>query len=409
MHNCDLYYGGAGSDSDQAKGDGSLDTKESTNITHSYNHFWDSGKCNLQNMHESGDWRITYHHNWYDHSDSRHPRVRSATVHVYNNYFDGNAKYGVGACEGSNIFVENNYFRSTATMKPMLSSMQGTDAKGEGTFSKENGGMIKAYGNTFDGKYSLVTQNDTADKTDIDCYAASSRSEAVPADYITKQGGTAYSNFDTAADFYEYEADTPEVAKEKVEKYAGRIDGGDCKWEFDNATEDANYSIISAFKTALNNYKSDLVKVGGIEMSGGSTGGSEGGTGSEGGESGGNTGGPVEGAVTFIPTTSGNGFTVIGTTYSNSAMEIAGVSIPKSSALKLNSGGSVAFKTTEEMTLYLYVRNEYTVCIDGVNKTPSAENDYFVISLIIAAGDHTVTKGGGESAVYLIKLVPVAA
>jgi len=39
VHNCDFFYGHAGSDSDQAKGDGALDTKKSTYVTHSYNHF----------------------------------------------------------------------------------------------------------------------------------------------------------------------------------------------------------------------------------------------------------------------------------------------------------------------------------------------------------------------------------
>ena len=50
VHNCDFFYGDAGSDADQAKGDGALDTKTSTYVTHSYNHFWDNGKCNLQGM-----------------------------------------------------------------------------------------------------------------------------------------------------------------------------------------------------------------------------------------------------------------------------------------------------------------------------------------------------------------------
>ena len=149
--------------SDQVKGDGALDTKKSTYITHSYNHFWDSGKCNLQGMKdETTDNKITYHHNWYDHSDSRHPRIRTCTVHIYNNYFDGNAKYGVGVTMGASAFVENNYFRSTAKMKPMLSSGQGTDAQGEGTFSGEAGGIIKAFGNFFDGSYDLMTQKNTA-------------------------------------------------------------------------------------------------------------------------------------------------------------------------------------------------------------------------------------------------------
>ncbi len=47
VHNCDFFYGDAGSDADQVKGDGALDCKKSTYITFSYNHFWDSGKCNL--------------------------------------------------------------------------------------------------------------------------------------------------------------------------------------------------------------------------------------------------------------------------------------------------------------------------------------------------------------------------
>ena len=82
VHNCDFFYGDAGSDSDQAKGDGALDTKTSAYVTHSYNHFWDNGKCNLQGMKsESTENYITYHHNWYEHSVSRHPRIRTCSVH----------------------------------------------------------------------------------------------------------------------------------------------------------------------------------------------------------------------------------------------------------------------------------------------------------------------------------------
>lgn len=263
VHNCDMFYGDAGSDADQVKGDGALDTKKSTYITHSYNHFWDSGKCNLQGMKdETTDNKITYHHNWYDHSDSRHPRIRTCTVHIYNNYFDGNAKYGVGVTMGASAFVENNYFRSTAKMKPMLSSGQGTDAKGAGTFSGEAGGIIKAFGNFFDGSYDLMTQKNTADKTNLDCYLADSRDEKVPSDIKTKSGGTAYNNFDTASDFYKYEVDTPEVAKQKVMLYAGRIGGGDLKYTFDNAKEDSNYTVIAALKQLIVNYKTTLKKVG---------------------------------------------------------------------------------------------------------------------------------------------------
>ena len=145
VHNCDFFYGEAGSDSDQAKGDGALDCKKSTYVTFSYNHFWDSGKSNLLGLSEdtTDGLYITYHHNWYDHSDSRHPRIRFYSAHVYNNYYDGNSKYGVGACLGSSVLVEGNYFRNCK--KPMMISMQGSDTSG--TFSDEDGGMIKAYNN----------------------------------------------------------------------------------------------------------------------------------------------------------------------------------------------------------------------------------------------------------------------
>lgn len=155
VHNNDYFYGDAGGDGDQAKGDGSMDLKDDSQyITVSYNHFWDSGKMSLCGMHsETGDNWITYHHNWFDHSDSRHPRIRRMSVHVYNNYFDGNAKYGVGVTSGGNAFVEGNFFRDAHD--PMLISMQGTDSDGDGTFSSEEGGQIKAFNNKYvqNGKY----------------------------------------------------------------------------------------------------------------------------------------------------------------------------------------------------------------------------------------------------------------
>lgn len=150
VHNNDFFYGDAGSDADQVKGDGSMDLKDnSQHVTISYNHFWDSGKMSLCGMKsESGPNYITYHHNWFDHSDSRHPRIRTMSVHVYNNYFDGNAKYGVGVTSGGNAFVEGNFFRNAHD--PMMISKQGTDARGSGTFSGEEGGGIKSYNNKFE-------------------------------------------------------------------------------------------------------------------------------------------------------------------------------------------------------------------------------------------------------------------
>lgn len=259
VHNCDLFYGDAGSDADQAKGDGALDTKTSTYITHSYNHFWDNGKCNLQGMKsESTENCITYHHNWYDHSDSRHPRIRTCTVHIYNNYYDGNAKYGVGVTMGASAFVEQNYFRNCP--KPMLSSMQGTDAQGEGTFSGENGGIIKAYNNIMTDAKSYITYQ--KNPSGFDAYEVTNAKDTVPASVKTLSGGTSYNNFDTAGSMYAYRADKPEDVPAVVTANAGRLQSGDFKWTFNNASDDASYAVNTGLKSALVNYKSSVVKIG---------------------------------------------------------------------------------------------------------------------------------------------------
>mgnify|MGYP005971671477 CR=1 FL=1 len=276
VHNNDVFYGNAGSDGDQAKGDGSMDLKDNSQyVTVSYNHFWDSGKMSLCGMKsESGENWITYHHNWFDHSDSRHPRIRTMSVHVYNNYYDGNSKYGVGAAKDSEAFVEANYFRHCNY--PMLSSMQGSDVLAGGIFSGENGGVIKAYNNYMEGQKSVIYANSdagttTASATDFDAYLATSRSETVPSTYKAKQGGKTYSNFDTKVDLgvdtadIDAPADVPSI----VTKYAGRIMGGDFKWTFDNSVDDASYSLNRPLKDKLNAYKTSLVSVGGGSVSSG--------------------------------------------------------------------------------------------------------------------------------------------
>ena len=258
VHNCDFFYGEAGSDSDQAKGDGALDCKKSTYVTFSYNHFFDNGKVNLLGLSEdtTEGLYITYHHNWYDHSDSRHPRCRFYSAHVYNNYYDGNAKYGIGACLGSSVFAESNYFRNC--VKPMMISMQGSDTSG--TFSSEDGGMIKAYNNYMVGQKSYIAY--TENHEDFDAYEVSTATETVPSSVTSLKGGNIYNNFDTSDIMYTYTADTPEKAKEKVKRYAGRLNGGDFKWEF-TSEDDEDDGVNADLKEALENYETSLLSVGG--------------------------------------------------------------------------------------------------------------------------------------------------
>ena len=266
IHHLDVFYGPNGG-GDHAKGDGAVDVKsDSKFVTVSYCRYWDTGKTNMFGMKsERGPNYISYHHNWFDHSDSRHPRVRTMTVHVYNNFFDNVAKYGVGATSGASVFVENNYFLKTK--KPILSSLQGTDGLGSGTFSGESGGMIKAYGNFFDrtaAHFSYYTQNNPDATTGYDAYETATRDTKVPETEVTKQGGTKYNNFDSDKELmYEYEAVAAEDVPVVVTGFygAGRLNHGDITYTFkDNVGSDNDDSAYDTTLGALlDNYKSSLV------------------------------------------------------------------------------------------------------------------------------------------------------
>ncbi len=129
IHHNDFFYGAPGSDADQVKGDGTIDMKyNSSNITISYNHFWESGKsmgCG-GSTETVPTFYVTFHHNWFDHVDSRNPRLHYTTAHVYNNYFDGVSKYCIGNTTETSAFVEANHFRHCD--RPMMISGQGTAA-----------------------------------------------------------------------------------------------------------------------------------------------------------------------------------------------------------------------------------------------------------------------------------------
>jgi pectate lyase len=266
VHHLDFFYGQKGSDADQVKGDGTTDIKgDSQYITVAYNHYFDSGKSSLCGMTgESGPNYIDYHHNWFDHSDSRHPRVRTMSVHVWNNYYDGCAKYGVGATSGSSVFVESNYFR--ATKDPMLISQQGTDAKGGGTFSGETGGMIKSYGNVYADKglssnFTPITQHESA--ASFDCYEVAARDEQVPGSVKALVGGTAYNNFDTNSTLmYTYKPAAATQVPAVVTGWtgAGRLGKGDFKWTF-SSSDDSSYTINAALSTAIDSYQSKMVGI----------------------------------------------------------------------------------------------------------------------------------------------------
>lgn len=421
VHHCDLFYGNAGSDKDQVKGDGALDCKKSNYVTFSYNHFWDSGKaCLLGLSGENDKMYITYHHNWFDHSDSRHPRIRSYSAHIYNNYYDGCAKYGVGATMASSVFVENNYYRNTN--RPMMISMQGTDiAHGEGTFSSEDGGIIKSYGNMFaeqSKNFSYVTYQE--DNVEFDAYEATSRGETVPNSVKTKKGGTSYNNFDTDVSImYDY---TPDAASEVVSvvtgKYgAGRLQHGDFQWSFNNSVDDESYDVNTALKEAVTNYKTKLV---GIFDGENSESGEQGGETGEGGETGGEdnpdipviegtmtccfTGGQVSNPAFNVTKNGGEaGFTSDTNKYGSAIVN----GTEYTDGLKLETGTSIKFTTAQKMTMTLYYGSKCEKCsikIDG--KKTSGDVSTHTLTATLEAGEHELTKQD-TGVIYFIKLVPV--
>lgn len=268
VHNMDLFYGSTGGDADQAKGDGTVDVKGKSKLfTVSYNHFYDCGKTSLGGMDgstgENGCYH-TYHHNWFDHSDSRHPRIRSQFFHVYNNYYDGVSKYGVGAAAGgASAFVERNYFRNTKY--PMLSSKQGTDAEGDGTFSGEDGGVIKAYDNIIINARKVQYWSAAVQANGKwDAYLAQTRTEQVPTSVVSYSGSYPYNYAAERALLSTYIENKMNYADEipdlvRGELGAGRMEHGDFDWKFRNSEQDDNYAVIADLKAAVVGYESTLI------------------------------------------------------------------------------------------------------------------------------------------------------
>ena len=101
--------------------DGAIDIKRGSDfVTVSWNRIFNHDKSMLlghsdDNAGEDvGHLRVTYHHNWFDGTNQRHPRVRFGNpVHVYNNYYDAVGGYGVASTEGAGVLVEGNYFENT--------------------------------------------------------------------------------------------------------------------------------------------------------------------------------------------------------------------------------------------------------------------------------------------------------
>ena len=418
IHNMDLFYGKKGGAADQAKGDGTVDIKgDSKYVTVAYNRFWDNGKASMCGMKsETGENWITYHHNWFDHSDSRMARVRTMSVHMYNNYYQHCDVYGIGATSGSSVFMESNYF--DAVKRPIMSSLQGTDAMGDGTFSGEKGGLIKAYGNVFANKpdnFSYITYANN--NTSFDAYEVSAPSEQVPSSVKTLVGGTSYNNFDTNSSLmYAYAADKAEDVPAIVEGFygAGRLNHGDIDFVIPDETVVTNghQQPWPALASILDAYTSGVVKVFGESNATGEGGSGEGGStgGSTGGSEGGSTVTPIEGTVTCSFTVNGkeavpsnSAFVLTGEAKNVKKEDTVIEGTTYTASLKMESKTEVSFTTSQKMTLYVYYGlsgANTNVKVDGV-KLEGAPT-----TVVLEAGAHKITKGEATT-IALIKLVPV--
>lgn len=107
--------------------DGLLDiTHRASYVTVSWCEFHNHDKVALlgytdNSTDELGYLYTTYHHNWWNNTVQRHPRVRHTLCHVYNNYYDGTTPpgslgmgiaggYGIASTCEADLYVEANYF-----------------------------------------------------------------------------------------------------------------------------------------------------------------------------------------------------------------------------------------------------------------------------------------------------------
>ncbi|MEO3853311.1 pectate lyase [Acrocarpospora sp. B8E8] len=108
--------------------DGQLDITNGSNfVTVSWNVFRGHDKTMLIGStntptQDLGKLKVTVHHNTFDTTLQRLPRVRFGQVHVYNNYYEipdpADFVYALGVGVQSQIFAENNFFRLGRAVDP---------------------------------------------------------------------------------------------------------------------------------------------------------------------------------------------------------------------------------------------------------------------------------------------------
>jgi pectate lyase len=102
--------------------DGSVDIKRGSDlVTVSRNRFAGTDKSMLLGHSDNnaaqdrGFLNVTYHHNWFDGSNTRHPRVRFGYAHVFGSYVDVE-DYFIGLGVEGRIYAESNHVKGAKTI-----------------------------------------------------------------------------------------------------------------------------------------------------------------------------------------------------------------------------------------------------------------------------------------------------
>jgi pectate lyase len=140
--------------------DGLLDfTIGSDYMTVSWTIFHDHDKVTLansgtQHFEDAGKNKVCYHHNWFNNTVQRNPRVGYGLGHVFNNYYSGVSSYCVGYHTGASVLVENNYFyKSNSPLNQMYTGVSTAanyaDAEEKGNIFDNTSGNTKGTGKSY--------------------------------------------------------------------------------------------------------------------------------------------------------------------------------------------------------------------------------------------------------------------
>ncbi len=163
--------------------DGALDPTHTVSyMTASWNHFYKHEKTCLQGHSNSQTsdvtMKVTWHHNFFDSTGQRHPRVRFGKAHVYNNYYKKNTLYGVSSNKEADVVVEGSYFLDVTL--PMDTCRDGDSTPGDVVERNNifvNCGVPQTRGTSFDPStyYSYSLDSAASIPAMLEAYAGSGK------------------------------------------------------------------------------------------------------------------------------------------------------------------------------------------------------------------------------------------